>query len=233
MATKRLARTVIEGGRAHYNKFERNHSHRKRRARDRAVLHALLRDPESWAETALQPIDPVPKWFFDRLGVAQRWLRARVGQPWRDVEGMILRTFDTRSLAGRHIVFDHLLPTAWEASRSLELRWTVNRGWFFVDDRGLLRFDGRRIRSTRWSSPQGSCRDARRFVGERLVARIGSALYWLEPTRWPLECKRCDLPSAPDGLPRRQGRALGDGERARYLALGDAARQSVTVTFTL
>lgn len=137
MSTKRLARTVIEGGRARYNKYERRHSHRAQRTREKRLCRRLRVDPELADEAAEPRREHVRKGFRDKLAPAERWLASHEGRPWLEVEGCILSRFDTRTIAGRHIVFDHLLPgdyfSVWRG-------WRVNRRWwFYVDDEGRLR----------------------------------------------------------------------------------------------
>ena len=46
MATKNLARTLIEGGRSDENRCERRQYHRAARCSNRAFLRAVLRDLE-------------------------------------------------------------------------------------------------------------------------------------------------------------------------------------------
>ena len=110
MSTKDLSRTVIEGGRDRYNTWRRRSSHREERADERAYLHAVVHDPSVADARSPEPRRPVRKAFHDRLAAAERWLLGHVGRPWRKVEGEILATFDTRTIAGRHVVFGHLMP---------------------------------------------------------------------------------------------------------------------------
>jgi hypothetical protein len=236
MSTKRLARTVIEGGRTSFSKEERRRSHHERRIQERVLLRELLWDPEVEREVHL---DRVPKYFADRLSAAERWLRGHTGKPWRDVEGLIYTTFDLRSLAGRHIVFGHLLPRE-DRYSSLRGGWRVarTRGEFFVDDADLLQFrqfTRRRYarynpRPLRWEQTEHG-----RWVGGRLIAKRGRFLYWLEPTtplpertekRWWLV-----TPQRPQEVPRRQSRALTSVERATYAAFQDEVRALLTVDF--
>ena len=127
MATKRLERTVIEGGRSRYNKWERRHSNAQLRAKVRPQVARWARDPDSWDADVPGKRRTVWRDFSDKLGPVERWLYAQVGRPWRDVEGQILRKFDTRSLAGRHVVFDHLLPGSWRGTP--RDGWGVNGRW--------------------------------------------------------------------------------------------------------
>jgi len=238
MSTKRLARTVIEGGRARYNTYERRRSHRGHRRREREYLRSLERQPEL-ADAVAPPVRaPVRKQHRDRLSAAERWLASHAGRPWREVEGTILATFDTRSIAGRHVVYDHLLPGGWFYDR--EGWWRVNRRIEFrIDDAGLLVADQTKRRPSRWTwkcrlkaiaEGRLSC-VAERFVGgDRIGLRDGHA-YWMHPTEpaFTASIERCrrylERPT-----PFRQGRPLSGAERAIYDGLDAAERVAITIT---
>jgi hypothetical protein len=178
MSTKNLARTVIEGGRAHYNKFERRHSITVERAHTHQQEHTLLRARE--VEDALfEPRNPVRRSFSDKLGPARRWLRSQVGRPWNKVRSALFTRFDTRTTAGRHIVFDHLLQEV--RTNDAVRRWRFE---FYVSRDGLLKIDGepRRVphKGYRWlPEPEATLR---RWLNGRRVMPRGERLYWLEPT---------------------------------------------------
>lgn len=137
MSKKHLARTAIESGRYWHNCFFRRASHRIERAREREWLHRAKLDPRHTLATSIEPKPHVMKDFRDKLAPCERWLRAQAGRPWNDVFSEITDRFDTRTTAGRHILYDHILT------------WVHPRyGWapreFWVDEDGVLR----------WSCPQ-------------------------------------------------------------------------------
>ncbi len=238
MSTKRLARTVIEGGRARYNTFERRHSHRVHRRREREYLRALELQP-ALADSLSPPIRKwVGKWHYDRLSAAERWLAHRAGRLWRDVEGEILATFDTRSIAGQHVVFGHLLPPPWR--HDPERRWRVNRRIEFrIDDAGLLVAEQTKRRPSPW---QWRCRleriaegrlscTATRFVGDARVGLRAGHAYWMHPTEAAFTpvVERCRK-YLGQPIPFRQGRPLTEAERAAYDALDAAERVAITIS---
>src|SRR5262245_28848912 len=135
MATKNLARTVIEGGRTGFNQNERNYSHRSERARTRAYLDRGRADPWIFDNGSPEPRPIVPKRFDDKLAPGRRWLRSQIGCPWDEVRARMVATFDTRTLAGRHIVYDHMLQDVVDCFDETH-RW---RSWFVVDAQGILR----------------------------------------------------------------------------------------------
>ncbi len=215
MTTKRLERTVIEGGRNRYNQFCRNHTHREERAEVRAFVAAILRDLDAWDDAVAPARDRAGRAFYDKLSAAERWLAKRVGKPWRCVEGEVLATFDTRTLAGRHIVFDHLLPRGrWTARDG----WPVRRLWFHVDAKGFLRARPRAV----WRNPLVARRASiEAFLDGRQVVVRGAHAYWLVATSTPV------IVGAP--VPRRQGRALTAAERAVLATFDSAEREAWVV----
>ncbi|MEI9947971.1 MAG: hypothetical protein WDO74_03070 [Pseudomonadota bacterium] len=125
MATKNLARSVIEGGRYPGNTRARRSSNWEHRRRVRRVSGALVSGAD--ADFTLYPIRKLvwPE-FHDRLGPALRWLESQVGRPWNKARSDLFARFDIRTTPGRHIVFDHLLPEV-EGSRRLRKDYVVDR----------------------------------------------------------------------------------------------------------
>src|SRR6266849_1933101 len=107
MSTKDLARTVIEGGRARVNRSERRYSTAQERTRERSLSAQLVRFTELDDVTYRQRA-PVRPNFHDKLRPAERWLASQVGRPWCKARGELFARFDSRTTAGRHILFDHL-----------------------------------------------------------------------------------------------------------------------------
>jgi hypothetical protein len=144
MSTKNLSRTVIEGGRDNFSRWWRRHSNAVHRQATRRASAAELASPEP-GHVLYPRREVVYRGFSDKLSPAARWLDKQVGRPWNHVRGELMRRFDIRTTAGRHIVFDHLLPAV-EGSRPAGLR----RVAVFVDRHGLLQraaSSGRRART--------------------------------------------------------------------------------------
>lgn len=109
MSRKNLSRTVIEGGRYYHNCRMRRESHGIERATTRDWLDRVALDPDE-ADATFAPARPhVHKMFRDKLAPAHRWLVAQVGRPWSKVYSELCARFDTRTVAGRHVVHDHML----------------------------------------------------------------------------------------------------------------------------
>ena len=130
MATKNLARTVIEGGRTRGNTWRRRWSNGQQRSNVRRVSGSLLNGAD--AEMTVYPArSEVWRQFNDKLGPAKRWLDTQVGRPWNKARSELFARFDIRTTPGRHIVFDHLLPEV------EGLPWRRPR--YVIDRFGMLR----------------------------------------------------------------------------------------------
>lgn len=229
MATKNLARTVIEGGRGRYNKFDRRYSNRQNRRSARAFTHRACLDHEVADTCDILPRRKVYRGHRDRLAAAKRWLASFVGTPWNDVRAQIANRFDTRTIAGQHIVFDHLLPS---------VKDRPCYGWchfdFLVDGDGLLQEhplpQWRLSRRLRKMQPPGkvwhSWAEIHLWAQGRRVGRCGSTWFWFECTRdsWiPCADRYCWRYHRPELGERshqdpssyyRQGAALSTKERS-------------------
>lgn len=175
MATKNLARSVIEGGRSFYNSWTRRNSHRIARTHVREQLDVVRSDPESSADSFFSSPRHVRKSFHDKLSPAYRFLDSRVGKSWNKTLSIIAERFDTRTTAGRHIVFDHMIAEVAPSQAALAIS---RRALYFVDARGILRVAASRPRIHRVSDPPPV-----RWLGNRKLGRLGTLLAWFVPTR--------------------------------------------------
>jgi hypothetical protein len=131
MTTKNLARTVIEGGRYHRNCWDRRQSHGEHRVREHEVSTRLVKGADY--DALVYPARRVVhRSFADKLRPAERWLAKRVGRSWSKTRSELFTRFDTRTTAGRHVLFDHLLTDV-AGERNA---WRPD---YYVDDRGILR----------------------------------------------------------------------------------------------
>lgn len=193
MSTKDLARTAIEGGRR--TKVRREG---KLRAADRDALGWHAPDGDVLASLALPGRLNTYRAFNDKLSAPLRWLASHVGRPWDHVRSEMFARFDTRTTAGRHIVFDHLL--GWVQDGRLG-----HRCWFkFVVDRhGILRHAASRPQFT-FPVAVHPRPDLDAWLARRRVGTRGDVLFWFVPT--------------PAGA-YRQDQRLGDEDAARWRAL--------------
>lgn len=193
MSTKNLARTIIEGGRNKSNKWDRRNSHAEQRAAVRNYMSEVTLDPENYDEYDVEPTQHVRKEFDDKLGPIYRWLQRQVGRPWDEVRADVSKEFDTRTTAGRHIVYDHMLnsvqigeePYRYYSRPPEDPLASYSDHDYYVDDDGILqkkRYLGRR--RYRGDYEKVASIDTNRlanWLGDRCVGRVGDKFFWFVP----------------------------------------------------
>lgn len=190
MSTKNLARSIIEGGRVGRNKWERHNSHAEQRAQVRNYLKEVTLDPENYEEYDVEPTQHVRKEFDDKLGPIYRWLHRQVGRPWDEVRADVANEFDTRTTAGRHIVYDHMLnsvqvgpePQYRYSSTPEDPTTSYSKNAFYVDDEGILckkRYLGRR--RYHGDAPRFDTKQIANWLSGRIVGRVGDKFFWFVP----------------------------------------------------
>jgi hypothetical protein len=192
VATKNLARTIIEGGRSRWNKCERHYSHREERVATREFLVKANRLADGFDTLCVGKRGKVYKGFADKLGPPQRWLRSQVGRPWDKVRSEMVARFNPRSLAGQHIIFDHLLQSV--ANNHVHERGFRGRSDLYVDRHGTLRCrkleKRRRTWPWSWSRSWPIPADVVLWLNDRRVRGEGSTLFWLVQAR---SCRSCAM----------------------------------------
>lgn len=128
MASRDIARTVVEGGRSNISKFDRRDRNRRER---RGVGHPV------YGKLA------VGRQFNDRLSPFFQWIDRQVGRRWDDVYSEFTQRFDRRKVKGWHL-HTHLEYEVKNAGfRESISRWYDYTN-YFVDDEGILRETERR-----------------------------------------------------------------------------------------
>jgi hypothetical protein len=218
MGTKFLARTVLEGGRAFFNTFERRESHACARADERDFITRVTQDSE-WAEEQAAPTRrPVRKSFHDKLGPARRWLASHVGRPWAKIYAELRERFDVRTTPGRHIVFDHMLSEIVGARGTS--RWHAP---FRIDAHGILRARPRPVRRARsYPAEFAALRAFAAVAAGRRVGGDAARRYWF------VEVRR--FGANPERVAFRQDRALTAHEETLFLRVPDGKRAAFTYT---
>jgi hypothetical protein len=193
MATKNLARTAIEGGRTGRNTWERRYSHNTERTSEREYCNQAKLDPESAIDYDIKDKDVVYKNFDDKLGPMYRWLRSQVGRPWDEVRSEVAKTFDTRTTAGRHITYDHLLASV-EVTPDLRYRkysygpvdqtTSYYKNDFFVNEEGILCSKTYIPRNQRGHKkiPAWNTNQMSNWLGGRIVGKVGNKYFWFIPS---------------------------------------------------
>lgn len=144
MARRSIAKTAIEGGRSHRNRYAEKEEDRKERARIRvycgnARFDSEIDEPSNNARNGYE-IGVQYREFLDKLSPVKRWLEAQVNRPWDNILSDVVKKFDASTLAGRHIL-GHvkgfvILPNA--PYRLGRIR-NLFPGDLFVDTDGILR----------------------------------------------------------------------------------------------
>lgn len=172
MSTKNLARTVIEGGR--YNTFQRRQTNADHRCAERQALAREVQS-EDFGDVVYPMRQPVPRAFDDKLAPAMRWLSRQVGRRWDNVRGALFERFDTRTTAGRHIIYCHMLESV--ETGAVHSRWRR----FWVDEAGVLRRYERSPLFARFRPPLVPQTETA-WLGRRCVGQRQHHFYWFEPT---------------------------------------------------
>jgi hypothetical protein len=192
MSKKNLARTAIEGGRTGSNKWDRHYSHKETRAQERAFLGEVQSDLENYYEYDIEETRHVYKEFNDKLGPMYRWLQSQCGRPWNDVRSEVTKTFDTRTTAGRHIVYDHLLSSVEEGPDYNYRRYyygpedyttSYHRYDFYVDNEGVLREKTvvKRRGGYYDRPPAFDTSQIANWLSGRCVGQVGNKFFWFVP----------------------------------------------------
>jgi hypothetical protein len=200
MSTKNLARTAIEVGRRGYNKWERNYSHRQERARARQWLSRVRQDPEVAEALVIKPRPHVMRDQDDKLSPVRKFLRSRVGRRWDDVHSEIVSRFDTRTIAGFHILYGHILEHMvehwWEEGicRYGGSPKKFYPGDLVVNEEGILteipKPNPARERA-RKDKVEKERKDLLEWLDNRLVKKVGDDYFWMNPAKWNWEiCQR-------------------------------------------
>lgn len=187
MATKKLERSIMEGGRAQSDKISRRACSRRQRAAARRYAQEVKAglDPESDRQPG--PARRVDRRVYDKLSPPERWLAAQVGRPWLDIDTQLERKLDLGSVKGRHL-YEHMQP--WWGWESLEKGWEVGpRLRFRVDVDGRLR--AVRMWRPRTMPPIQVRQETLNWMGERRVAQRRKRYFWLVPAREPVWTGSC------------------------------------------
>lgn len=180
MATKYLGRTAIEGGRTGYYKHRVDHHERAFRNENRVSLHRVTANDAD--EASLPLLHPKSKRGnqTDKLRPVYRMLDANVGRPWAKVFAEICEKFDGRTLAGRHVLHDHIMQV-------IDPHAFVERSWYFknsyyVDAHGIFRKRAREPYPKFPRIERTLADEVQAWLGSRGITAIGKKLFWAVPS---------------------------------------------------
>lgn len=142
MATRRLPRTIIEGGRSSGYKTDVRATNRSERRSVKNFCNKSRFDADL-PDEEVDERNPVPTWgaekFNDRLAVALRWLKSNQDRPWAEVYSELRQMADVRTLKGWHFL-DHVNKAIFHFGFPI---WKTNPDGSFVDADGILRYKER------------------------------------------------------------------------------------------
>lgn len=142
MSTKNLARTVIEGGRS--NKFARRRSNKLLRRQESRFLSETRR-LEDADDSGVYPDrdDSAERYakrrygLTDKLSPLRHYLNKQVGKQWAEVYSELVNKFDSRTVAGRHVLNDHIIREIHGAGSQESSDAAIYRRFYL--DNGILR----------------------------------------------------------------------------------------------
>jgi hypothetical protein len=178
MATKNLARTVIEGGRTGHYQAEVDINERAERRAVKRFCGKVANDIEEYEDLVVPKRQPVYPDFADKLTPAYRFLDSHLGEPWDDIRSILFSRFDIRTTPGRHVLFDHVLRDVRTGPAVGYDRWTR----YYVNDEGLLQ-KKKEQRGTNYKVKPIPYATITRWLGHRKIGRCGERLVWFVPTR--------------------------------------------------
>jgi hypothetical protein len=183
MATKNLARTVIEGGRTLGYKLEVSRLARTERCEARTFLRAATVDAVSVEGVPAPKRGPVYREFNDKLHPVYAFLDSRIGKSWDRTRSLIVSRFDPRSTPGRHVLYDHILNQVSTGGEYLFPKYQYFR--YFVDQQGCLQKGPPRQRTTNSWKPRAELpvEKVLKFLKNRKVGRQGARFVWFEATK--------------------------------------------------
>ena len=226
MSKKRLDRTVIEGGRGQGNKNDRYQSNSEVRQSERDFLKAVTIDPSIADDQDIDTRTRVGKEFRDKLSPMYKWLATKVDLPWSDVRKEVFEKFDTKTIAGSHITFDHLLSSVVETISGFDKRgeminpnillsekkdktFSFYRHRFYVDENDILRkAEGESYKT--WAKNYYATKEdyltAEQWLNSRasckMVMEKGGKLFWLYPSQDVWRCSWFEPPSFKEFPPK-------------------------------
>jgi hypothetical protein len=171
--------------------WERKDLNRQERARVSAYCRRVATDREDWDEAA-SPSPRHPEWMFpgENLNAVYRWVDSHCGQPWADVYSKLCSSWPKRTLAGYHIIEDHIkheVQTHPIARYWSEPLWA---GRWFVKEDGILRRND--DYGSRWKSKnrkrKAAYPEGKKWTQDKVAEWLGGKWvkedYFGNPYRW-------------------------------------------------
>lgn len=186
MATKNLARTVLEGGRTGYEKFGRNYATRQQRRQTREYLIRVQSDPEYYLEEKEPERKKIFDGFTDKLEPVKRFLASRVDKSWPETKSLIKEKFDDRSLAGWHVVYQHIYRDIAPTINVFQCEYYIGFYDYYIDEENILRKVHRPNRKYKSLSNEEQTRlellkrEIIKWLDYRKIGFVDGVLYWFD-----------------------------------------------------
>ncbi len=177
MSTKRLARTIVEGGK----RPGATENHRMNTKAERHLITQYCNQARYDEDLELPEFNEphVYREFNDRLAPLYSYVKRQVGRPWDDVYSDIRRDNDIRTMKGWHII-DHAKKLIDNRMHGI-YRYSFG---FYRDDDGILREYERYSPRYRFSKEdRQQIASIIAWANGNIVLRIGNQLIWHEPIR--------------------------------------------------
>lgn len=233
MATKDLARTIIEGGQCKpHAKAPRRDAKRSERMKIRAYLRNCARD-RGWDEGHARPErEWVMACYADRTAALRRWMEQYVGRSWDEAYAAAVRTHDRRTTRGRHLIEGHFRARDFVRLPNAPKETYEMPSWFAVDADGIVVSCPRR--SFKRKPEPKITPDITAWLADRKIARRGAAYFWLVP----VEHWASRTVDAGDGTEERtwervvtgyrQGGRFAASDRTFFDAIDSLTQQTLT-----
>ena len=182
MSTKRLDKTIIEGGRNNHNKWERRQSHAYVRAEEKFFCRKVAIDPEFAEDYIIDDAPHVYKEFKDKLKPLYRWLDKKIGQNWDLVYSDIKKEFDISTTPGRHVIEDHLLHSV--ARSELINGYPAYESFrkYYVDENNILqKTPKQKYKYSTINEKSFNYNVVENWLNGNMIGLIDSQPYWFMP----------------------------------------------------
>lgn len=177
MSTKKLSRTIVEGGQKRFEKFDRNYQHRSMRSKERQYLQKVKNDPEYCLDNDIKDVRVVIKNFNDRLAPLDRKLEQSIGRKWDDVWSELNKEFDSRTIKGWHLLYGHVLPLFNPRYFSFYKEYILDEnGIICKNNNDYLQWKKELIEKRLWFKQNS--KNLITWVGNKKIRYVDGVLYW-------------------------------------------------------
>lgn len=172
MSTRKLSRSIVEGGRA--NRSERRAEIKSERAEQKAFLAKCVLDPEYSDEDFITEMRPVRKEFNDRFGAFTRYIDSNIGRSWNNVYSELKEKFSEESMKDWHMML-HM-----KQSIDIHGEYKVGFYWptYYVDSDHILRKRKKEKFKFKADLSQERANDIVRWLDKRFIHMVDGVLYW-------------------------------------------------------